>query len=126
MARTRKGQQELPFRQWEGKRRGAGGKPKGAKAMMPHDREALSRAMKGLGVRLARGLNKLWGRWGRVVKDRYHDRALKTPREVRNALVYVLHNVKKHVRRRLTVRGRTVPALEPEVEGAFGCGSAAL
>ena len=55
--------------------------------------------MKGLGVRLARGLNKLWGRWGRVVKDRYHDRVLKTPREVRNALVYVLHNVKKHAKR---------------------------
>ena len=28
--------------------------------------------------------------------DRYHDRILKTPREVRNALLYVLANGKKH------------------------------
>ena len=28
--------------------------------------------------------------------DRYHDRVLKTPREVRNALCYVLANGKKH------------------------------
>ena len=28
--------------------------------------------------------------------DRYHDRALTSPREVRNALVYVLGNAKKH------------------------------
>ncbi len=28
--------------------------------------------------------------------DRYHDRILKTPREVRNALRYVLGNGKKH------------------------------
>ena len=28
--------------------------------------------------------------------DRYHDRILKTPREVRNALRYVLNNARKH------------------------------
>jgi hypothetical protein len=32
--------------------------------------------------------------WG----DRYHARALGTPREVRNAIVYVLMNAKKHRR----------------------------
>ena len=52
--------------------------------------------MKGLLVRLARGLNKLWQRKGQVFPDRFHDRALKSPREVRNALVYVLGNGKKH------------------------------
>src|SRR5437867_3946747 len=31
------------------------------------------------------------------VGDRYHARALRTPREVRNALVYVLQNWRKHV-----------------------------
>ena len=59
-------------------------------------RTALSRGLQGLLIRLARGLNKLWGRKGKVFADRYHDRALKSPREVRNALVYVLGNGKKH------------------------------
>ena len=43
-------------------------------------------------IRIARVLNKLWRRRGRVFADRYHDRILKTPREVKNALVYVLAN----------------------------------
>lgn len=57
---------------------------------------ALARAMKGLLVRIARGLNRLWDRCGAVVDDHYHARALTTPREVRNALVYVLQNARKH------------------------------
>jgi REP element-mobilizing transposase RayT len=60
------------------------------------DRTALCRGLQGLLIRLARGLNKLWGRKGKVFADRYHDRALKSPREVRNALVYVLGNGRKH------------------------------
>ena len=60
------------------------------------DRTALSRGMQGLGVRIARGLNRLWGRAGRVFADRYHDRILRTPREVRNALAYVLNNARRH------------------------------
>jgi putative transposase len=31
-----------------------------------------------------------------VFADRYHDRALTSPREVRNALVYVFGNARKH------------------------------
>ena len=60
------------------------------------DGSALSRAMKGLGVRLAKRLNGLWQRAGAVIADRYHARALKTPREVRHALNYVLHNARLH------------------------------
>jgi REP element-mobilizing transposase RayT len=60
------------------------------------DRLSLSRGMKGLGVRLARGMNQLFGRRGRVVSDRYHARALKTPLEVKHALLYVLNNIRKH------------------------------
>ncbi|HYC21767.1 MAG TPA: hypothetical protein VEI94_03640, partial [Candidatus Bathyarchaeia archaeon] len=37
-------------------------------------------------------------RHGSVWGDRYHVRALRTPREVRNALVYVLQNFRKHLR----------------------------
>jgi hypothetical protein len=54
--------------------------------------------MKGLAVRVARHLNELLGVRGNVWDDRYHVRALRTPREVRNALVYVLFNHRKHGR----------------------------
>jgi REP element-mobilizing transposase RayT len=60
------------------------------------DRIALARAMQGLLTRVAVGLNKLWQRRGPVFADRYHSRALTTPRAVRNALCYVLANGKKH------------------------------
>lgn len=61
------------------------------------DGRALSRGIQGLAIRLAKAVNRVLGRRGRVWGDRYHVRALKTPREVRNALVYVLQNWRKHV-----------------------------
>jgi hypothetical protein len=63
------------------------------------DRVALSRALKGLGVRVAKGLNRLMGRRGQVLADRYHAHILKTPAEVRNAVHYVLGNLRKHTGR---------------------------
>jgi putative transposase len=60
------------------------------------DTHALAVGAKGLAIRAARAVNKHLGRKGRVWGDRYHTRALTTPREVRNGLVYVLFNVKKH------------------------------
>jgi REP element-mobilizing transposase RayT len=62
-----------------------------------HDKRALSRGMQGLGVRLARAHNRLAQRRGSVFADRYHAHELATPRAVRNALVYVLQNHRKHV-----------------------------
>lgn len=59
-------------------------------------RVALSRAMQGLAVRIARKLNRALGRRGKVFADRFHHRALSTPRQVRNALAYVLCNARKH------------------------------
>ena len=66
--------------------------------LLVESREArcLSRGMNGLAVRLARGLNARWKRLGSVFADRYHARILRTPREVRVALVYVLQNARKH------------------------------
>ena len=61
------------------------------------DRTSLSRGMQGLAIRIARGLNRLWERKGKVFADRYHDRILRTPREVRNALRYVLNNGRRHL-----------------------------
>jgi REP element-mobilizing transposase RayT len=60
------------------------------------DARSLSSGMKGLLVRIARGLNRLWRRTGAVFGDRFHARALRTPREVRTALAYVLKNAHKH------------------------------
>jgi putative transposase len=60
------------------------------------DVRSLSRGMRGLLVRIARGLNRLWRHHGSVFADRYDARALRSPREVRNALAYVLNNSKKH------------------------------
>ena len=61
-----------------------------------HDASALSRAMQGLSVRLARHVNRLLGRRGKVFADRFHHRTLTKPRQVRNALAYVLCNARKH------------------------------
>jgi REP element-mobilizing transposase RayT len=63
------------------------------------DRSALARGMIAVGSRLARAVNRVFGRTGPVLADRYHARALKTPREVRNALRYVLLNGRRHARR---------------------------
>ena len=56
------------------------------------DAQALARAIKGLGVRIARRLNAALGRRGRVFSDRYFARALRTPRETWAAVRYVLRN----------------------------------
>src|SRR6266540_986051 len=60
------------------------------------DRCALSRGIQGLTIRLARAINRVLSRRGKVFADRYHARILKTPTEVRNAVEYVRHNFKKH------------------------------
>jgi putative transposase len=155
-------QLKMKFRTWGGARRGAGRKPKWARAGVPHlvrpvlkrrfpvhvtwrmhrdvynlrsqrcfsvlaramwaggdrfgfrlvhysvmgnhmhllveasDRRALGRGMKGLGVRIARGLNRVMQRRGTVLGDRYHSHILKTPTEVKNARHYIMTNAHKH------------------------------
>lgn len=64
------------------------------------DTVSLQRGMQGLCIRIAKALNRLMGKRGRVFADRYHARILKTPREVRNALVYLLGNAHKHAKAR--------------------------
>src|SRR3954469_25840255 len=148
---------EMKLPRWGGKRKGAGRKPKGARAGVPHvprkqpnwtpahvtmkiaggrpslrssrgfgairrslrkgkerfglrvihftvqgnhvhllveavDAVALARGMKGLAVRMARSLNRAQGMSGQVFPDRFHSRALKSPREIAYAMRYVLGN----------------------------------
>jgi putative transposase len=162
MVGTRGKQLALPFRTWGGRRKGAGRKPRRARAGVPHlrrpelksrhpvhvtmklkeglpslrckslarlvldafhaaklrlgarlvhftvqsnhlhliveaeDGRALSRAMQGLAIRIARRLNQRFERRGGVFSDRFHVRQLRTPLEVRRALIYVLHNHRHH------------------------------
>ena len=61
------------------------------------DNDALARGMKAFTVRANRLFNAASGRRrGNVWSGRYHRADLNTPRQVRNALVYVLNNGKKH------------------------------
>jgi hypothetical protein len=57
----------------------------------------LRQGVQGLTIRVAKAINRALGRRGRVWADRYHARALATPREVRHAFVYVLQNCRKHL-----------------------------
>jgi REP element-mobilizing transposase RayT len=59
-------------------------------------KEALGKGMKSISARLARAVNRVFRRSGPVLHGRYHLHVLRTPREVRNALAYVLLNARKH------------------------------
>src|SRR5262245_22976720 len=63
-------------------------------------KESLGRGMKSVGIRLARTVNRVFGRTGPALFGRYHLRVLRAPREVRHALAYVLLNARKHWRQR--------------------------
>jgi putative transposase len=58
---------------------------------------ALSRGIQGLEIRLARALNRVMRRSGRVFADRYRSRLLTDPLDARNTLRYVLNNARRHV-----------------------------
>jgi REP element-mobilizing transposase RayT len=60
------------------------------------DQVALGRGMMAIGSRLARAVNRVAERSGPVIAERYHHRLLPTPKEVRNALRYVLLNTRRH------------------------------
>ena len=49
-------------------------------------------------IRLTLAIRRVTGHRGPVWADRYHARELRSPREYRNCLAYVLNNWKKHVR----------------------------
>jgi len=57
---------------------------------------ALARSMQGLSVRIAKGMNRLMDRRGRVLGDRYHAHVLRTPTEARHAVSYIRDNRRHH------------------------------
>ncbi|HSN29383.1 MAG TPA: hypothetical protein VLT45_24000 [Kofleriaceae bacterium] len=64
--------------------------------MEAEGKRALASGLTGFETRVARRVNALLGRRGTLFPERYHARALTTPREVRHALRYVLLNRKHH------------------------------
>ena len=66
------------------------------------DASVLSRGIQGWKIRVTRGLNRRWHRRGTVFDDRYHAEIMKSPRQVRAGLCYVMQNSRRH--------GRSLPA----------------
>ncbi len=62
------------------------------------DETALSRGMQALTIRMVHAAHRALGHGGTIFADRYHAHQLKTPRETRAALLYVLQNWAKHGR----------------------------
>lgn len=60
------------------------------------DAKSFSRGVQRLASRIAMAVNALVKRRGRFWRERYHRRDLGTPRQFRNALVYVTMNFRKH------------------------------
>jgi len=58
----------------------------------------LSRAMQGLAIRIARALNRIGRRTGKVFSDRFHMHVLEGLRKVKYAVRYVLQNFRHHLR----------------------------
>lgn len=63
------------------------------------DRHALGRGMKSVTMRMVRAAERAFAWHGKILADRYHMRVLKTPREVRSAIRYVLLNARRHAAR---------------------------
>lgn len=69
-------------------------------------RQALARGLQGLSIRIARAVNRVLGRHGRLFGDRYQSRVLSSPEAVKGALAYLLLEAR-------TERGRSgAPALD--------------
>ena len=77
------------------------------------DARALANGMKSIAARLARAANRALSRSGPVLDGRYYHRVLRTPREVRRALAYVLLNARHHLRKRRGAAGASRVLFDP-------------
>jgi REP element-mobilizing transposase RayT len=81
----------------------------------------LACGLKSIAARFARGVNRVFHRGGRVLADRCHVHVLRTPREVRNAIAYVLLNARRHFAKR-TGRPPTITRIDPASSGRWFSG----
>lgn len=73
---------------------------------------ALRLGMQGLAISAAKAINKALKRTGKVFAFRYHATAIRTPKQARHALAYVLNNWRRH-REDETTQAAHVAALDP-------------
>jgi hypothetical protein len=76
--------------------------------------------MKSIAARFARAVNRALGRKGQVLADRFHAHILRAPREVRNAVAYVLLNARRHAWKE--GRGIDPPRIDPASSGRWFSG----
>jgi hypothetical protein len=69
--------------------------------------------MKSVAARLARALNRVARRSGPVLGGRYHHHSLRSPREVRRTLAYVLLDARRHLAKRRRAAGAAAPGVDP-------------
>ena len=58
----------------------------------------LHSGMQAMGISFSKAINKIKCLKGSVYKNRYHFRSLKTRRELKNAILYIFNNARKHKR----------------------------
>jgi REP element-mobilizing transposase RayT len=76
------------------------------------DQDRLRSGMQGLAISLARRINKVLRRKGKVFAFRYHATAIKNPSQARNSLAYVLNNWRRHNEDERTLAARFA-AIDP-------------
>ena len=81
--------------------------------------DSLGRGMKSIAARIARAVNRVFERCGPVLDGRYHHHVLRTPREARAALAYVLLNSRKHAAARLRGLARSLAGLDAASSGRW-------
>jgi hypothetical protein len=81
----------------------------------------LACGMKSIAARVARAANRVFGRRGPVLADRFHLHVLRTPREVRHALAYVLMNARRHLAK-LRRHVPRIAQIDPASSGRFFSG----
>ncbi len=62
------------------------------------DNDHLARGMRSFGARFGKAVRKIVGGRGSVFQGRFHLRVITNPTQMRNTLIYVLHNFSKHAR----------------------------
>ena len=80
---------------------------------------SLGRGMQSISLRISRAVNRVFSRKGPVLLGRYHVRALGNPKEVRNALRYVLLNARGHYRKRHPRAAMPAPGLDAASSGRW-------
>ena len=79
----------------------------------------LANGLKAIGSRFARAVNRVFRRVGPVLADRAHVHVLRTPREVRHAIAYVLLNARRHAAKLGCLLGGRPVRIDPASSGRW-------